>query len=178
LSGGRGIEILVETFKILHTKNQKSEIKNDVVIVFMGYGPLETLIKASAKEYKNIYFHQAVSPDVLLDYTCSADFGILFYENNCLNHEYCSPNKMFEYIMAEIPIIVSNLYEMKRLVKSNRIGTVAQENTADGLKQAIETAVKLDTNKFQENIKKLKFIYNWEEQEKNLLKVYEELDAN
>lgn len=60
----------------------------------------------------NIYSYPAVSPD----YTSSADFGILFYENNCLNHNYCSPNKMFEYLMAEIPVIASNLYEMKRLI--------------------------------------------------------------
>ena len=166
LSKGRGIEILLEAFKSQTT---------NAVIVFMGYGPLQKLIIEVSKEYKNIYFHKAVSPEVLLDYTSSADFGILFYENNCLNHEFCSPNKMFEYIMAEIPVIVSNLYEMKRLVESNKIGTVAKENTPEGLKAAIEEAIKLDKEKLKTNIQKLKTIYNWEEQEKVLFSVYKEL---
>lgn len=170
LSKGRGIEILLEAFKSL--KN------SDAVIVFMGYGSLESLIKETSKEYSHIYFHQAVAPDVLLDYTSSADFGILFYENNCLNHEFCSPNKMFEYLMAEIPVIVSNLYEMKRLVESNKIGTVAKENSPEGLKEAIEEAVKLDKEELKSNIQKLKTIYNWEEQEKILLEVYRDLYAN
>jgi len=166
-SSGRGIEILLDTFKSID--DEKS------VIVFMGYGPLEDLIKASEKNYKNIYFHKAVAPDVLLGYTSSADFGILFYENSCLNHYYCSPNKMFEYLMAEIPVIVSNLYEMKRLVEQNNIGVVAQENSPNGLEDSILKAVKLDKKELYQNIQKVKAIYNWEEQEKVLLELYESL---
>lgn len=170
LTSGRGVEILIDTFKLM--KDDKS------VIVFMGSGILESLVKEVSKEYENIYFHQAVSPDVLLDYTSSADFGILFYENNCLNHYYCSPNKMFEYLMAEIPVIVSNLYEMKRLVENHNIGVVAQKNTSEGLQKAIEQAILLDRQQIQENITKIKDMYNWEEQEKVLLKVYGELYEN
>jgi len=167
LSSGRGIEILLDTFKSID--NKKS------VIVFMGYGPLEDLIKIADKTYKNIYFHKAVAPDVLLDYTSSADFGISTIEDSCLSYRYCLPNKIFEYLMAEIPIIVSNLYEMKRLVEQNNIGVVAQENSSDGLKEAILKAVKLDTKELYQNIQKVKEIYNWEEQEKVLLGVYKSL---
>ena len=175
LSSGRGIEILLETFKQLSTKNQELKTKNYPVIVFMGYGILENMIDAASKEYKNIYFHEAVSPDVLLDYTCSADFGVSTIEDSCLSYRYCLPNKMFEYLMAEIPVIVSNLYEMKKLVETNNIGVVAKENTPDGLKKAIKQAVSLDKKELNVNIQKIKEIYNWEEQEKVLLKVYKEL---
>uniref|UniRef100_UPI002B24BEB2 glycogen/starch synthase n=1 Tax=Aliarcobacter butzleri TaxID=28197 RepID=UPI002B24BEB2 len=47
LSRGRGIEILLETFKTIDNEN--------AVIVFMGYGSLENLIRETSKEYKNIY---------------------------------------------------------------------------------------------------------------------------
>ena len=141
----------------------------------MGYGPLENTIKEEAKNQKNIYFHQAVTAKVLLDYTSSADFGIIFYENNCLNHYYCLPNKMFEYLMAGLPVIVSNLYEIRKIVENNSIGVVATENTPTGLKQAIETAQELDKNQLINNIIKLKAIYNWEEQEKVLLRIYDYL---
>lgn len=167
LSRGRGIEILLEAFKTIDDER--------VVIIFMGYGPLENLIKETSKEYKNIYFHKAVSPNILLDYTSSADFGISTIEDSCLSYRYCLPNKMFEYIMAEIPIIVSNLYEMKRLVETNKVGIVVKENTSDGLKQAIKAAVKLNKEELRTNIQKLKTIYNWEEQEKVLLGVYKDL---
>ena len=167
LSRGRGIEILIDAFKQIN--DDKS------VIVFMGYGVLAETIKNTSKEYDNIYFHEAVSPEVLLEYTSSADFGILFYENSCLNHYFCSPNKMFEYLMAELPVIVSNLYEMKRLVEDNNIGVVAKENTPTGLRESIEEATKLDSKELEVNIQRVRHIYNWEEQEKVLISLYKGL---
>ena len=168
LSSGRGIEILLETFKNIDDKN--------AVIVFMGYGPLEKEIKKASEKYNNIYFHEAVSPHILLNYTSSGDFGISTIEDSCLSYRYCLPNKLFEYIMAEVPVIVSNLPEMKRLVEKNKIGIVAKENTPQGLKEAIKEAIKLDKKELQHNIQKVKEIYNWENQEKVLLETYRELE--
>ena len=168
LSSGRGIEILLDTFKTIND--------NQSVIVFMGYGELESLVQKSSETYANIYFHEAVNPDVLLDYTSSADFGISTIEDSCLSYRYCLPNKIFEYLMAEIPVIASNLFEMKRLVEHNHIGVVAQQNTPQGLGEAIQKAVKLDKKGLQQNIQKVKKIYNWQEQEKILLDVYKELE--
>ena len=141
----------------------------------MGYGSLENLVQDAGKEYKNIYFHKAVSPDILLNYTSSADFGISTIEDSCLSYRYCLPNKMFEYIMAGLPIIVSNLPEMKRLVEDNKIGVVAPQNTAQGLQIAIEKALELNKEELQENLQKVKEVYNWEEQEKVLLNIYKKL---
>ena len=166
---------MIETFKDLNANNQQLTTNNIPCIVFMGYGPLEETIKQESKQHENIYFYPAVNPDILLDYTSSADFGISTIEDSCLSYRYCLPNKMFEYLMAEIPVIVSNLDEMKRLVKENGIGVVAKENTPTGLKKAIEEIVMLNKTKLQKNIQKVKHIYNWEEQEKVLLQIYKEL---
>jgi glycosyltransferase involved in cell wall biosynthesis len=166
LSRGRGIEILLDTF---------TQVDQQSVIVFMGYGPLSSLVKEYAGKYANIFYHEAVSPGVLLDYTSSADFGISMIEDCCLSYRYCLPNKMFEYLMAEIPVIVANLYEMKNIVNAYKIGVVAENNSVEGLKDAIENAQMLDQQEVHENIKKIKKIYNWEAQEKVLLDVYRSL---
>jgi glycosyltransferase involved in cell wall biosynthesis len=170
LSNGRGIEIILDTFKQIN--DDKS------VIVFMGYGPLEELIRGISKEYNNIYFHTAVTPDVLLGFTCSADFGISTIEDTCLSYRYCLPNKMFEYLMAEIPVIVSNLPEMKKLIENSCVGIVTQENTRNGLQEAIKKVTQLDKDELYINIQKVKKIYNWEAQEKVLLKIYKGLYDN
>jgi len=167
LGKGRGIEVLLKTFKSLES--------SDAVIIFMGYGEYEKKIKKYAKEYENIYFHDAVSPDVLLDYTSSADFGISTIEDICLSYRYSLPNKMFEYIMADIGVIVSNLPEMKKVVKKSQVGVVAEENSINGLKQAIKKAIEMDKNSLRKNIKKAKKLYNWQNQEKVLLDVYKGL---
>jgi glycosyltransferase involved in cell wall biosynthesis len=167
LSRGRGVEVVLETFKNLNDNNS--------VVVFMGYGELEEIIKEHQKKYNNIYFHKAVSPNVLLNYTSSADFGISMIEDICLSYRYCLPNKMFEYIMAEVPVIVSNLPEMKSIVEAYQVGVVTKENNSEELSRAIILASSLDKNEIQNNLKKVKTIYNWEEQEKVLIELYQGL---
>ena len=164
LSSGRGIEILLETFKQIDD--------NRSVIVFMGYGELEEIVKKASREYSNIYYHPAVSPKVLLDYTSSADFGISTIEDSCLSYRYCLPNKMFEYLMARLPVVVSNLPEMKKIVEEYKVGVIAKDNTPEVLQNAIMEASRLDLNMIQENIEKVREIYNWQEQEKVLLDLY------
>lgn len=164
LSRGRGIELMLETF---------ASLSNDsCVLVCMGYGPLAELIAQLACRNKNIFLHSAVAPEVLLTYTCSADFGILFYEDNCLNHRFCSPNKVFEYMMAGIPLLVSNLFEMRRLVEAEGVGVVAVNNTTAGFRRAIHAALALDYSAVQKNVCAARRKYCWEEQEKALLKIY------
>ena len=169
LGKNRGVELLLEVFKAIED--------DESVMIFMGYGELEELIIEASQEHKNIFFHQAVSPDVLLDYTVSADFGIATIEDSCLSYRYCLPNKLFEYIMAEVPLIVSNLPEMSKVVKDNEIGVVLEEETIHGVTEAIKKAVALDKKAINGNLKKVKQNYNWEEQEKILLKVYKELSV-
>jgi glycosyltransferase involved in cell wall biosynthesis len=165
LNEGRGVEQILETFKSLQSGT----------IVFMGYGILEPLIKEYAKKHKNIFFHEAVSPNIVLEYTCSADFGLSLIEDSCLSYRYCLPNKMFEYTMVGIAVIVSNLPEMRRVIEEYGVGVVVKEKSINGLKEAIGEAIEMDRAKLAKDIKRLKIKYNWQEQEKVLLKVYNEL---
>ncbi len=129
-------------------------------------------MEEAAARHENIFYHPAVSSDVLLGYTASADYGLLFYENSCLNHYYCSPNKIYEYIMAGLPIVVSNLFEMGRLVREYDIGIVAADDSPQGIAAAVEEIHKRGRKSFQRQVERFKKVYNWENQEKTLLDVY------
>lgn len=164
LGKGRGIEMLLEAF---------SSVESDKnVLVCMGYGSLEKQIKEKAEQYKTIFFHPAVSPDVLLNYTSSADYGVSFIEDTCLSYRYCLPNKIFEYLMAGLPVLTSNLYEMKRLVETEGIGLVAKDNTVEGFKQAVIDSLQQDYVTIQHNVFEASKKYCWEEQEKVLKEIY------
>jgi glycosyltransferase involved in cell wall biosynthesis len=164
LSRGRGIELLLEVFRLIC--DEKS------VVVFMGYGELEEVVKNYAEKYRSIFYHPAVSPDVLLEYTASADFGLSTIEDSCLSYRYCLPNKMFEYLMTDTPVIVSDLPEMKKLVEKFNVGIVVREYSVNGLKNALSEALNCDRKEFLRNIQKVKESYNWEKQEVILKKVY------
>lgn len=167
LKSGRGIELLVEAFS--HLEQDSS------VLVCMGFGPLEKLVKEKSKAHSTIFFHPAVDQKVLLDFTSSADYGISFIEDSCLNYRYCLPNKVFEYLMAGLPVLTSNLYEMKRLVESEGVGIFAADNSIEGFKKAVKASLSQDYNSIQNNVYKTRKKFCWEEQEKVLLEAYESL---
>jgi glycosyltransferase involved in cell wall biosynthesis len=167
LSKGRGIEILLEAFGQLESDQN--------VLVCMGYGPLDDLIQEKAQASETIFFHQAVGPDVLLNYTSSADYGVSFIEDSCLSYRYCLPNKMFEYLMAGLPVLTSNLFELKRLVETEGVGIVAEDNTVEGFKRAVSASLKQDYTAIQKNVFSARKKYCWEVQEKVLKEIYDTL---
>ena len=167
LSKGRGIELLLEAFSDLDSDRN--------VLVCMGYGSLEGLIQEKAQQQNTVFFHPAVSPDVLLNYTSSADYGVSFIEDSCLSYRYCLPNKIFEYLMAGLPVLTSNLFEMKRLVETEGVGIVAEENSVEGFRKAVEASLSQDYAAIQKNVFAARKKYCWEEQEKVLKEIYHAL---
>jgi glycosyltransferase involved in cell wall biosynthesis len=165
LGTGRRIEEILEAFRRCEDPAK--------VAVFMGYGPLEDMVKAAAAKHSNIFFHPAVKPSDVLEHTASADIGFCIIENTCLSYEFTSPNKMFEYAMAGLPVVVANFGEMKRLIEAHKIGYVLQDSTASGIAELIKRVNKADLPAFQENLAAFKKVYNWENQEKVLAQVYQ-----
>ena len=164
LGTNRGIKILLETFK--------RRINDKIVIVFMGYGKFDKEIQSTAKSYNNIFFHKAVPPDMLINYTASADIGLATIENNCLSYNFCMPNKLFEYVMAGLPVISSNVKEMADFIKKYQNGVVIENNTVESLNQAIEQLLSMDFEVLKQNAKKVVIDYSWEQQEIKMIPIY------
>lgn len=110
LSAGRGIEVLLDCFSRLVDVNS--------VLVVMGYGDLETLVKQYENEFPGrVFFKAAVKPEQVVNIAASAEYGICLIEPICLSYKFCLPNKLFEYKAAGIPILASNLPEMAAVLK-------------------------------------------------------------
>ncbi|MDQ2995142.1 MAG: glycosyltransferase, partial [Pseudomonadota bacterium] len=117
LSKGRHLETLVRSAHYI-----KNEL---VVIVLLGDGQFKKALERIVNQLKlknRIYFHPAVPQLELLAYTQSADAGIIPYQAICLNNYYCTPNKLFEFIAAGLPILGSNLPEINNIVLKNQLG--------------------------------------------------------
>lgn len=164
LMKGRGVQLILEAFRV-----RKSD---DVVVVFMGYGDLEDEIKDAAKARSNIRFHPAVPPNIVLNYTSSADFGISLIENTCLSYFFCMPNKLFEYAMAGLPVIVSDMKEMAYAVSEHEFGTVIRDMSVDTINQAVDRLVDESLNELSEKAYLFARSHAWEVQEKVMLEAY------
>ena len=100
LSDGRDLEEIIEIFKTMPSNKH---------LILMGYGDRIKLIQSIALEYKNIHFHPAVPLEQIIEHTSGADVGLfLLFNKPSLSYQYSLPNKFSEYIIAEIPILVTN----------------------------------------------------------------------
>lgn len=170
LPKGRGVGLLLNAFKLRED--------DKVVIVFMGYGELEEEIRKASSLKNNIFFHPAVAPEVVLEYTSSADIGISFIENTCLSYYYCLPNKLFEYVMAGLPVIISNMKEMREMVEKYDMGIVAKDESIYAINSVIDKILESDIEKMKKNARKCAEENSWEKQEIKMINEYKRvLDA-
>jgi len=162
---GRGIE------KIFSVLNELP----DCVFVIAGGGEYEDHYRKLAEEMKvsdRVFFLGKITQEDLPKITSAVDVGVSLIENVSISYYYALPNKLFEYIMADVPVIVSNLPQMKDIVDKYDVGYAVEFDNKDELISAIK---KLTENESLRESKKQNCHIasqelNWEKEVTNLLK--------
>jgi glycosyltransferase involved in cell wall biosynthesis len=164
----RGLDILIEAGSML---------PQNWILVLMGWGSYEEHLRKLANDLdslpQKIYFLPKVPQEELLNWTASATLGIIPYENVCMNHWYCTPNKLWEYPKALVPFLASPFPEMKKIVESGDIGWLLNDPiTPEKIVQLIESINEEELIKKKENCKKFISNDNWNVYAKRLTKLY------
>jgi glycosyltransferase involved in cell wall biosynthesis len=168
LTKGRGIEILLSAF---------ADLDDNYCLVLIGGGPLVDLIDRYVQQRTNIFHVGMVDPLSLWELTFSADYGIALIENTCRSYYMCMPNKLFEFMMAELPVVVSKMLELERFVTTHNVGIVA-DLSKESLREAIRTIAGADYATYVRSCRAVKALFTWEKQEEKLLALYRGLDVN
>jgi glycosyltransferase involved in cell wall biosynthesis len=116
----------------------------------------------------------------MMQYTMNADLGLAIDHTDVLNHKLALPNKFFDYIQAEIPILATDITEVRAIIEKYQIGFVLEHELTDQTLAAKINEIKtgfLDQKEFlRENLKKAKLIENWENELKKLKEIYSNLN--
>ncbi|WP_228445458.1 glycosyltransferase [Thalassotalea sp. HSM 43] len=171
LQPGRGLERLVQVAQHI----------DEVYFVFIGGGRIEDKLKqlvANLGISDRVHFIATVPLADLPLYTASATFGVQPIENTCLNHYSTDSNKLFEYILAGLPVISTGFPEIRKVIEQYQLGLAIKDNPQD-LQQAIV--------QFRDNPELLQhYAANthaaveqlcWEEQEHKLLELYQRVQS-
>jgi glycosyltransferase involved in cell wall biosynthesis len=164
LGKGRGIEVLLSAFQAREDR--------DAVIVFMGFGVLKETIETYALTNKNIFFVPAVSYSDIPLYTGSADVGLNSVEPTCLSYKYSLPNKLFEYIQSEIPVLTNPLPDCAALVNEYEVGRVIPAWNIESINEVVNSMLTEDLSLYQSKLKAAKKVLNWEVEEQVLISAY------
>ncbi len=116
---------------------QKTE---NVFLLIVGSGDVLEDLKKMVSESSlsdRVKFIPKVGWDELLRYTKSADAGISVDKSNNPNYRFSLPNKLFDYISAGIPVIASDLQEIRKLVTEYKTGILIPKVDQEEISEAI-----------------------------------------
>lgn len=139
-----------DVFEILKEKIERLQLKDKVWI--LGKRPYQELIK----------------------YTGLCDLGISMDKDTNLNYRYSLPNKLFDYINGNTPVLVSDLVEIKRVVTTYDIGWVIHTHNPKEIASKIEAIFndKVIYELKKANTKKAQAELCWENEEAVLNEIY------
>ncbi|WP_276327011.1 glycosyltransferase [Bradyrhizobium elkanii] len=174
LSPGRNLKALIQAFELVETQ--------DLHLVFLGDGEMLGRLKATVDRHRlgcRVHFHPAVSQEVLLSYTTAADIGVIPYQPTCLNNQLCTPNKLFEYVAASLPIVSSDLPEIRRIVETHDIGVLGDMSSPRAIAKFIDCALSSPDRlqRWRSNLESARRILCWEREEAKISGLFETIGA-
>jgi glycosyltransferase involved in cell wall biosynthesis len=131
MNANRGIEELILSMK---------QLPGQFVLLIVGGGlVIEELKLLVVKENlaEKIHFTGQLIPDELKLLTSQCFCGFSLDKPTCLNYYYSLPNKLFDYIAANIPVIGSNMPEVANVIEKYKVGLVLSEVTPTAIAQQV-----------------------------------------
>ncbi|MGK2741205.1 hypothetical protein ACSHT0_09930 [Tepidicaulis sp. LMO-SS28] len=159
----------------------------DWTLVMMGWGTIESSLRAIANNVISSSAPRAVPAVCFIEpapqqelpfWSAGGTIGIIPYENIGLNHLFCTPNKLWEYPNAGVPILCSDLVEMRKTIEGHRIGWILpNEATAQDIALVVNSLTDEEIERAREACKGYISTDNWYVYEKKLLALYSSFKA-
>ena len=131
LMGGRGLEQLVDALRVARSTQ----------LVLLGQGPLGSELADRAAGFgagDRLHLLEPVAPDEVIAYAASADLGVSPIVPSCLNYRYSLPNKLFQYMAAGLPVVASDLPQVREILEGAGCGLVVDTTRPELIAAAIE----------------------------------------
>jgi len=152
----------------------------DCRLVICGDGNRMAICRRLTEDYGltgKIIFRGMVDPAELLKTTKKAYIGVNLVEPVGLNQYYSLANKFFDYIHAGIPQVTMDFPEYRFVNDRYPIGLLIPDIGEKKIAEALNNLLKNDVlyGMFKENCQQARLAYNWQEEEKALLRFYQKI---
>ena len=170
---GRGMGLILSSLNIVVKK-----IPNLLFVVLGGEiektGWSKGIEKFLNEHEDNIITTGWIDYDKMAPYLTQANLGIIMNKPTHYNNKIGLPNKLFEYIACGLPVLSSDLPEIKKILMKNECGLIVDSEESEILAEHIVQFLK-DTKKknlYKETTKKCASRYSWEKYDKILHYIY------
>lgn len=154
-------------------------LDNTMLVIIGGGDVFEDLKKLVAERnlHEKVKILGKLPYHDLLKYTQIADLGLSLDKGTNLNYEYSLPNKVFDYIQCQVPLMVSNRKVVADLVRSNNIGIVFEVHhpvqMAETVKDALSDSERY--NFWKHHLQAAAVKYTWENEARKLKEIVRNL---
>ena len=157
----------------------------DAALALLGYGDLTEHYRARAAEAPyagRVHVLPAVHPDDLLAWTASADVMVMPIQPTTLNHQFTTPQKLFESIAAGVPVVASDMPGMRAIVDELGAGVLCDPtdpaSIAAGIRSVLEMPAAERAAQQARILRAARERYSWEVQVEGLRAIYDDLLAH
>ena len=137
----RGAEEAVEAMHFL----------KGVVLLFVGDGDVIPALKKQVESLnltgKVLFFGKRPYHE-LLNFTLHADLGLTLDKDTNINYRFSLPNKVFDYMHTQTPILASNILEVRKIVEKYDIGQIIESHDPKFLAETID-AIRSNPNQLK-----------------------------
>lgn len=152
----------------------------DATLLICGDGNFMEQAKALVKEHaveQKVIFKGAVRPEELKKITPTAWCGITLFDSRGKSNYFSLANRFFDYIQAGIPQLAVNYPVYREINNSCAIAVLIDE---PGIREVVDALDQLLNNTelysaLKENCKQARLRYNWQEEEKRLVRIYHQI---
>ncbi len=150
-------------------------IENSILLIIGSGDALPTLHQIVEKHnlQQKIIFKKKLPFADLRQFTINSDLGIAIDKDTNLNYHFALPNKLFDYIHSEIPILSTKLPELKQIIDQYNIGYYISNHDPIHIAEVI-TNIFSETERYntiRQNTKIAKKELCWENEENVLLEI-------
>lgn len=140
-----------------------------------GDGPrkkeYEELVISERLQHK-VGFLGKLKPEELRKVTLTADCGMSIEENGGDSYLYSLPNKVLDCIQAKVPLILSNLPELKNIKDQFDVGELIKDHHPENIAAAIQKVLAKGRLNYQQELEKASEVLCWENEEIKLLEIF------
>ena len=124
------------------------------------------------KGFTNIYFHEAIPADKIVNYLASCDVGIIpTWNKKHLSYWLGLENKLFHYIMSELPILASAQPEHKNIIEGHKLGVCVNADQQGAYWYGLKELLK-NIDQYKKNVASSKRLFSWDTEKTHLLNLY------
>lgn len=101
-----------------------------------GYPPLSDALRARGIENR-VHVLQPVLPQHVVPYIADADASVVLYYGQSINYQNALPNRFFQSIAAELPLVYPDLAEIRRIAERYGVGIMADPRDPTQIAEAL-----------------------------------------